>query len=489
MVVTDPAFKTAGRTPGTEIWRVKNFRVIPVEKETFGVFFGGDSYIVLNTYGSHSDLRHNVHMWLGEETTTDEAGTAAIKMVELDDLLGGGPVQYREVQGHESSLFLSYFRQGLRYMKGGFDSGFHHHVKGKVRPRLFHCKGRRTVRVQEVDVSRDSLNLGDAFILDTGDVIYAWLPPKCNRLERIKGIEQARNIRDQERSGRAQIQVLDSDWDSNREFWEFLPAAGDGKIRSESQGGEDEDFMQSRKVNASLWRVCDASGKMSITKVAEGKLSPDLLDSKDAFILYAASSGLFVWIGKGCTINERQNAMKWASEYLVREGRPKWVQVVRVLEGNEPSLFTQWFQSTPMLKGPPSGAQKHVQAKQFVRKFEPRLFHCSDASGKLSIIEISNFSQEDLQPDDVMILDSGESVFVWNGGGANDTEKQAGMLIAKKYVEVNATPRASTSIKVLAQGKESREFQELFKGWDSNLWKQSRQLVQSVEDAMKSLRF
>ena len=110
------------------MWRIENFKVVPWPKAQYGNFYTGDSYIVLNTYKEKDDspkLLYDVHFWIGSESSQDEYGTAAYKTVELDDHLGGVPVQHREVHGFESPLFLSYFKI-VRFHSGGVDTGFKH---------------------------------------------------------------------------------------------------------------------------------------------------------------------------------------------------------------------------------------------------------------------------------------------------------------------------------------------------------------------------
>ena len=91
--------------------------------------------------------------------------------VELDDLLGGLPVQHRECEGRESALFLGYFGDGgpcpggVRYLEGGIESGFRH-AETKERPaRLLHVRReQRTVKATEVPLAFASINEGDCFV-------------------------------------------------------------------------------------------------------------------------------------------------------------------------------------------------------------------------------------------------------------------------------------------------------------------------------------
>ncbi|ESO94638.1 hypothetical protein LOTGIDRAFT_144968 [Lottia gigantea] len=160
-------------------------KVVPVPKEFFGNFFRGDSYIVLSIKEIKGSLDSHIHFWLGSETSQDEAGVAAYKSVELDDFLGGSPVQHREVEGAETSRFVSYFPKGLTVKAGGVKSGFNH-VEEVFKPKLLRVKGKTIPVVSEVEIGWENMNDGDSFILDLGQTIFAWMGGKCRRSERLR---------------------------------------------------------------------------------------------------------------------------------------------------------------------------------------------------------------------------------------------------------------------------------------------------------------
>jgi len=332
---TEPAWANAGKKIGLEIWRIEKFQVKSWPKDQYGSFYSGDSYIVLNTYKKPEGNAYlfDVHFWLGTHTSQDEAGTAAYKTVELDDLLGGAPVQHREVQGFESTLFLGYFNNQIKLMEGGVDSGFNKVKPTEYKPRLMHIKGKKKIRVTQVELSYKSLNAGDVFILDLGLQIYQWNGSKCGPSEKQKGAQLCRALKD-ERKGLPKITVMEEK-DKDKEFWDVV---GTGAILSAEEGGNDDEAEKSDyKI---LFRLSDASGSLEFTEVGKGAAcKKSLLDSSDVFILDTGAE-VFAWIGKGASVQEKSKALSFAQDYLTKYKRPAYLPISRILEGGENEVFT-----------------------------------------------------------------------------------------------------------------------------------------------------
>jgi len=331
----EPAWKTAGKAPGVEVWRVEKFKIVAWPKDQYGKFYSGDSYIILHTYKQEDAIRYNVHFWLGEHTTLDEAGTAAYKTVELDDFLNGLPVQYREVQNSESKKFLDLFPT-YEVLSGGIESGFKHVEPEKYKPRLLHIKGKlnKTV-VREVAPTADSLNQGDVFILDAGLTLYQFSPAGAGAGEKAKAAQLTRAIDDQ-RGSKVQIHIFGYD-DSDAHakfFWEFL--GGKKPIKSAAEGGDDADLKEKHR----LLKVSDESGSLKITELEYKRAN---LNANDVFIVDSVHS-IFVWIGKGASPQERRSGVQLAQSYLNDQpNRSKATPIVRVLQGGENEEFEAQF--------------------------------------------------------------------------------------------------------------------------------------------------
>ena len=336
-------WKNAGKEVGLEVWRIENFQVVPQPKKTYGTFYSGDSYIVLHTYRQpgRSALQWDVHFWLGRETTQDESGTAAYKTVELDDYLGGGPVEHREVQGHESELFLSYFPHGLRILEGGVDSGFNKVKPKEYRPRLLHLKGRRNVRLTEVPLAAASVNSGDVFVLDLGLLLVQFNGKDSSGRERIKAAEICRAI-DDERENLPEVVVFEEY--SKPEDWpaEWVKLLGRGPYATAAEGGDDL-ALEKQAATRVLLRLSDASGTMQMTKVAEGAdVTRDKLDGNDVFIVDSGAE-VFAWVGLGASHEERRQGMQYAITYLQKNNRPLTVPITVTMQGAESKYFWSQF--------------------------------------------------------------------------------------------------------------------------------------------------
>eukprot|EP00466_Bigelowiella_natans_P006920 jgi/Bigna1/86413/estExt_fgenesh1_pg.C_100194 len=508
------SFLKSGQEPGVEIWRIENFEAVPIDQKSYGQFYSGDSYLVLETTkNKYGRLKRNLFFWLGSTSTQDEKGTAAYKAVELDDVHKGEPVQYREIEGHESQMFQAVFKKsgGVRVLKGGKDSGFNHVDPDAYEPRLFQCKGKRSVLVSQVEMKSSSLNEGDVFILDCGLTLYRWIGSKANKYEKFKSMEVANKIKDEERGGKATIVILDKNNSSSTEAEPFWKMLGDkSQVKSAEAGGADA----VRRAKPTLIEISDASGKMDFKQVKvttkSGKLEKSLLRyqkyfkirvacgvrpviadadaaawTEDVFLIDVQSK-IYVWIGKGATKAEKKESMKYATDYLKEKGYPDWISVQRVTERAEPPAFKELFHvwSPPkerkvedVKEGGGGAKPKDVAAEALFKVCKEAEEKMIDTSGKVTQWRVEDLKRVEVPAgmkgqffdgDSYVILYSYTRrnrpeyiIYYWQGSKSSIDEKAASALLTRDLDD--AYKGKPVQVRV-TMGHEPKHFMAIFGG-------------------------
>uniref|UniRef100_A0A671U2D8 Gelsolin n=1 Tax=Sparus aurata TaxID=8175 RepID=A0A671U2D8_SPAAU len=430
-MVFHPEFEQAGQRAGLQVWRVENMELVPVSKSLYGGFYSGDAYLVLHsTQNRRGTLQYDLHYWQGSECTQDESGAAAIFAVQMDDYLQGAPVQYREVQGHESSTFTGYFKTGLKYMKGGVASGFQHVVTNDVEvQRLLQVQGRRVVRATEVPVSWDSFNHGDSFILDLGKVRQ--MERKCSPV--------------------------------------------------------------CLTVCLPVCQVSNADGNMKVSVVAEkNPFSQDALQSSECFILDNGANGhIYVWKGKEANPEERHAVLQSSEQFIIQMNYPTHTQVQVLPEHGETPLFQQFFKNWSDPDDTVGMGTAYVCSQiAKIKKvpFDASTLHQSDAmaaqhgmvdggDGEKQIWRIEGSDKVPVDPSlfgqfyggDSYIIryhyqhnnKQGDIIYIWQGAESTQDEVGASAILA---VQVDDELGGGAVQVRVVQGKEPAHLMSLFRG-------------------------
>lgn len=299
------------------IWRIEKFKLVEVKRDTYGIFYEGDSYLIFNIYLDSNDaLRYSIHFWLGSKTTQDEMGTAAYKTVELDTFLNDRAVQYREIQNSESDLFRSYFPKGIIYKEGGVESGFtkiNQFNYDNYVPLLYKIHNNSVI---QMPLDLCSITDNDVFILDTGLVVYIYEGELSSYKERYLAQFTAINIK----NNRKQCTISNTRDDNTYGlFTEHI-----------------KNNLNNLAIKKKLMKINEINNVLTVVEI-DGPITYKLLDTNDAYVFNTCHT-TYIWIGRKSNYSELLNAWKIAFKITNITD-----SIVLVKEGLEPEIFKMNF--------------------------------------------------------------------------------------------------------------------------------------------------
>ncbi|KAF7268409.1 hypothetical protein GWI33_018470 [Rhynchophorus ferrugineus] len=175
------------------------------------------------------------------------------------------------------------------------------------------------------------------------------------------------------------------------------------------------------------------------------------LDSNSCFILRRGKK-YYVWCGNYSTGDQREIAKGFAGKdfELTLEGKEK-EDFFNLLGGQMP--------------------YKTQMIKNIYDKKPARLFFCK-TSPLLQVQEILFFQQSDLLPENVMLLDTDDTLFIWMGKLSTREEQRLSIQGVMHYLQNDPSKRdMNMTVIHIKQGKEPPTFKGFFCKWDSKLWK------------------
>lgn len=180
-----------------------------------------------------------------------------------------------------------------------------------------------------VPLSCNSLNEGDAFILDAGATVYTWYGSECSPFGKSKAVEVAAGMVD---SGRGQATLVEDVGDDDA-FWEAL--GGKGDIASADAVA---DSAAPEEHHAPImFMLEDDDSQLRVTQVEPSKENLD----PSAVCMIDLGNECILWIGGSASKREQSQAMSMLGTYLKNFGRQSNTRVSRVMEGQE-SRCSSW---------------------------------------------------------------------------------------------------------------------------------------------------
>ncbi|KAJ9557914.1 hypothetical protein OSB04_012528 [Centaurea solstitialis] len=455
----DPAFQGAGQKAGIEIWRIENSKPVPVAESSYGKFYTRDTYIVLKSNATKSGgFRYDIHYWLGKDTSQDEAGTAAIKTGELDGVLGGRSVQYRELQGHETDMFLSYFKPCIMPREREFE---------EHKNRMFICRGKHVVHIKEaspsfVPCARSSLSHDDIFILDGKNKIFQFNGYNTSIQDRARALEVVQYIKDNYHLGKCDIAAIE-----------------DGQLMADAEAGEFWGFFGGfaplpRKTNANAAAKSTHAVPTQLFCVKKGKaehvdaksLTKKLLDTHYCYLLDCGGI-LYVWVGRNTSVKDRTAASGAAEEYLAAQDRAT-SNIICMVENFETVSFRSKFDSWPrsaddasedgrgkvaaLLKRRGLDVKGLLKSVPTQEEEEPQPY--IDCSGNLQVWRVNGKEKDLLPDDDQSKFYTGDCfIFQYTYTGVDQEECLIGTWFGKQSVEEERDSAISQANKMVESFK------------------------------------